>query len=132
MQKKIEDLQNRLRTGATTLSDEEQARLRREGDQLTRTYQRKQQEAQDDSNDAQQDVVNRIGQKMMVVLEKYSKDNGYAVIIDTSSQQTPIVFAAPAVDVTQEIIRLYDQSNPVKAGGAPAAPRPAPKAAPKE
>jgi outer membrane protein len=134
LQKQLDDLQARLRTGATTLSDDEQARLRRQGEQLTRVYQRKQQEAQDDSNDAQQDVVNRIGQKMMVVLEKYSKENGYAVIVDTSSQQTPIVFASPSVDVTQQIIQLYDQSNPVKAGAsaAPAAPRPAPKAAPKE
>src|ERR1700730_4172828 len=32
MQKQIQDLQNRLRTGSTTLSDEEKTRLQREGD----------------------------------------------------------------------------------------------------
>src|SRR5580700_3244964 len=94
MRKQLDDLQARLRTGQTTLSDDEKARLTREGDVLTRTYQRKQQEAQDDFNDAQQDVVNRIGRKMMAVLDKYSKDNGYAVILDTSAQQTPVVYAA--------------------------------------
>jgi len=133
MQKQIEDLQTRLRTGQTTLSDEEKARLSREGDQLSRSYQRKQQEAQDDSNDAQQEVVNRIGQKMITVLDKYSRDNNYAVILDTSSQQTPVVVASPQVDVTQEIIRLYDQQYPVK-GGAPSsaggAARPAAPKAP--
>ena len=65
MRKQLDDLQTRLRTGQTTLSDDEKARLAREGDVLTRTYQRKQQEAQDDFNDEQQDVVNRIGRKMM-------------------------------------------------------------------
>src|SRR5580693_4472409 len=39
-QKQIEDLRNRLQTGQSTLSDEEKARLQREGDTLTRTYQR--------------------------------------------------------------------------------------------
>ncbi len=132
MRKRLDDLQARLRTGQTTLSDDEKARLAREGDVLTRTYQRKQQEAQDDFNDEQQDVVNRIGRKMMAVLDKYSKDNGYAVILDTSAQQTPVVYAANQVDVTQDIIRLYDGGNPVKAGGAaPSSSAPPRAAAPK-
>ena len=133
MQKQIEDLRNRLQAGQSTLSDEEKARLAREGDQLTRGYQRKQQELQDDTNDAQQDVVNRIGRKLVDVLNKYSRDNGYSVILDDSSQQTPVVYAANQIDVTQEIIRLYDQSYPVKnasTGAATTAPRPAPRPAP--
>jgi outer membrane protein len=120
--------ETRLRTGQTTLSDDEKARLAREGDQLNRSYQRKQQEAQDDFNDEQQDVVNRIGRKMVAIMDKYSRDNGYAVILDTSAQQTPVVYAAPQNDVTQDIIRLYDEGNPVKAGasgGASSSPRPA-------
>jgi outer membrane protein len=130
MQKQIEDVRARLQTGETTLSEEEKARLTREGDQLTRSFQRKQQEFQDDSNDAQQELINRIGRKMIEVLDKYAKDNGYSVVLDTSSQQTPVIYAANQVDVTQEIVRLYDQSYPVKAGAAasttpskPAAPR---------
>jgi outer membrane protein len=130
-QKQIEDLRNRLQTGQSTLNDEEKARLQREGDQLTRTYQRKQQELQDDTNDAQQDVVNRIGRKLVDILNKYSKDNGYAVVLDDSSQQTPVIYAANQIDVTQDIIRLYDQSYPVKGAGAtPTTPRPAPRPAP--
>jgi len=135
MRKQMEDLQTRLRTGQTTLSDDEKVRLAREADQLNRSYQRKQQEAQDDFNDEQQDVVNRIGRRMVAILDKYSKENGYAVILDTSAQQTPVVYAAPQNDVTQEIIRLFDEANPVKAGttsgtSAPKSPAPRP-AAPK-
>ena len=131
-QKQIEDLRSRLQAGQSTLSDEEKARLTREGDQLTRTYQRKQQELQDDTNDAQQEVVNRIGRKLVDILNKYSKENGYAVVLDDSSQQTPVIYAANQIDVTQDIIRLYDQSYPVKNAptGAATAPRPAPRPAP--
>jgi outer membrane protein len=129
LQKQIEDLRNRLQNGQSTLSDEEKARLTREGDQSTRSYQRKQQELQDDTNDAQQEVVNRIGRKLVDILNKYSKENGYAVVLDDSSQQTPVIYAANQIDVTQDIIRLYDQSYPVKnpTGAAPAAPRATPR-----
>ena len=125
MQKQIEDDQSRLRTGQTTLSDEEQARLTREYTVLTRTLQRKSQEAQDDFNDAQQDLINRIGRKMVDVLDKYAKDGGYAVVLDSSSQQTPIIYEANQIDITQDIIHLYDQAYPVKTSSAAPSPRPA-------
>jgi len=127
LSKQIQDLQTRLRTGQTTLSDEEKARLTREGEVFTRNLNRKQQEFQDDANEAQREVVDRIGRKMIDVLDKYSKENGYVIIFDTSAQTTPVIYAANQIDVTQEIIRLYDQTYPVKAGARPAAQqRPAP------
>jgi outer membrane protein len=116
MQKQIEDIQTRMRTGQTTLSDDEKARLAREGDQLQRSYQRKSQDAQDDFNEAQREIVDRIGRKMIDVLSKYSRDNGYSVILDRSGQSSPVIFAANSIDVTQEIIRLYDQTYPAKSG----------------
>lgn len=122
MQKQIDDLRSRLQAGQTTLSDEEKARLARQGDQLTRTYQRKQQELQDDSNDAQQDVVNGIGRKLVELLDNYSKQNGYAVVIDTSSQQSPVMFSANQIDVTQELIQLYDKNYPLKTSASAAKP----------
>lgn len=129
MQKQIEDDQSRLRTGQTTLSDEEQARLTREYNSLTRKLQRKSQEDQDDLNDAQQDIINRIGRKMVDILDKYAKDGGYAVVLDSSSQQTPIIYEANQIDITQDIIRLYDQAYPVKAETtAPSRPAPRPGA----
>ncbi len=131
MQKQMEDIQTRMRTGQTTLSDDEKARLDREGQQLQRSYQRKSQDAQDDFNEAQREIVDRIGRKMIDVLSKYARDNGYSVVLDRSGQSSPVIFAANSVDVTQEIIRLYDQTYPVKAGATsrpPAQQRaPAPK-----
>jgi outer membrane protein len=137
LQKQVEDDQTRLRQGQTTLSDDEKARLQRESDALTRSYQRKQQEASDDLTAAQQEVVDRIGRKAVDILGKYGNDNGYGAILDTSSQQTTVVFAATKNDITQDIIRIYDQTYPVKAGAGattskPAAPKPAPATPPKQ
>jgi outer membrane protein len=127
MQKQMEDIQTRLRTGQTTLSDDEKARLGREGEQLQRTYQRRSQDAQDDFNEAQREIVDRIGRRMIDVLNKYSRDNGYSIILDRSGQSSPVIFAANSVDVTQEIIRLFDQSYPVKASTAAPRTTPAPR-----
>jgi hypothetical protein len=58
-------------------------------------------------------------------LDRYARENGFSVVQDTSGQNSPILYASNQVDVTQDIIRLYDQAYPVKTGAAPAAPKPA-------
>lgn len=123
LRKQVDDVQTRLRTGATTLSDDEKARLSRQGDQLTRTLQRKEQDFQDDGTEAQREVVDRIGRKMLDVLDRYAKENGFGIVLDTSAQNTPVVYAANQMDITQQIVQLYDQTYPMKAAGpAPKAP----------
>jgi outer membrane protein len=131
MQKQIQDLQNRLNTGQRTLSADEQAKLQRQGELLAREFQRKQDDLNEEVTAAQGDIVDTIGRKMVDVIEKYSKDNGFVVILDSSAQGTPVVYGATQADITQEIIRLYDVAYPIKAGsssapsGAAAAPKPA-------
>ncbi|HTU34871.1 MAG TPA: OmpH family outer membrane protein [Candidatus Acidoferrum sp.] len=119
LQKQIQDIQTRLQTAANTLSDAEKYRLADEGQRLQREAQRKQQEAQADYQDANDDLINQLGRKLMTVLDKYSRQNGYAVIIDTSSQQTPVIYNAPAINITEDIVKLYDQTYPVKASASP-------------
>jgi outer membrane protein len=125
LNKQIDDRRTRLRNGQTTLSDDEKARLTREGEAAARSLQRKQQEYQDDANEAQRDAFDRVGRKMLEVIDRYAKANGYAVVIDSSSQSSTVLYAAPQVDITQDIIRLYDEANPVKAASSTPATRPA-------
>lgn len=128
LSKQIEDLRNRLRTGERTLSDEEKARLTRQGELMTRQLQRKQEELQEELNAAQGEVIERIGRKLLDVLDRYARENGFSVVFDTSVQSQPVIYAASQIDVTQDIIRLYDQAYPVKTASqpAPAQPRPQP------
>ncbi len=128
LNKQIQDIQSRLQTGQTTLSEAEMERLSDEQQRDQRTLQRKEQDDQDDFNDARQDAINTIGRKMMPIVDKYAKEHGYAVILDTSSQQTPVVFAANQVDITQEIVHLYDQQYPGSGGSSSTAPSSAPAA----
>lgn len=133
MQKQIEDLQTKLQSGSA-LNDQERDRLQRQGERLSRTFQRKQDYFQEDLNAAQQDIANNIGRKLVAVVTQYSKENGYSFILDSSSQHTSVVYGAPQVDVTQDIVRLYDQSHPAKTSDTappkPLTPKP-PATAPK-
>ncbi len=128
LNKEIDDIRNRLRTAWATLSDDERSRLALDGDQKNRQLQRKQQELQDDGQEAQREVFDRIGRKMVTVLDSYAKLNGYALIIDSSSQSSTVVYAAPQTDISQDIIRLYDQSNPVSATPSASSSAPAHRA----
>ena len=128
LNKQINDLKQRLSAGSATLSQEEQARLTRQGELLARQLQRKQDEYQEDVNASQGDVIDKIGRKMIDVLDRYARENGYVAILDSSAQNTPILYASNQIDVTQDIIRLYDQAYPLKAGSTtpkPAATKPA-------
>ena len=128
LNKQINDLRQRLEAGRGKISPEEEARLTRDGQKLTQQLDRKQNEYQEDVNSAQADVFDRIGRKMIDVLDRYARENGYVAILnyDPSAQTNPILFASTNIDVTQDIVRLYDQAYPAK-GGAPAqTPKPAP------
>ena len=126
--KQINDLQQKLQAGQGKLSQEEETRLTAEGQKLTQRLDRRRTDFQEDAGAAQQDVLERIGRKMVDVLDKYARENGFSVVLDTSGQNSPILYASNQIDVTQEIVRLYDQAYPVKAGaGAPPAPKPTSK-----
>jgi outer membrane protein len=118
LNKQINDLRQRLDASQGKLSPEEALRLQREGEVKARQAQRKQDEYQEDVNAAQADVFDRIGRKMIDVLDRYARENGYVAILDSSAQNTPILFASTNIDVTQDIVRLYDQAYPVKVGAA--------------
>lgn len=119
--KQIQDDQQRLQTGANTLSDEAKAHLQREIAEMQRRGQREEQDYQQDFQDATTDAVNHIGQRMMPLVTKYAQQNGYGVVIDTSAQNTPVVYSAAQIDITKEIVKLYDGAYPVKAAAPPAA-----------
>jgi outer membrane protein len=128
----IQAMQDQLKKGQATMSEDARTKLMRDIDTANTRLQRETQDAQTDLDEEQSKVMQSLGGKMMAVVEKYAQQNGIAMVIDVSNPQTPVLWAAQAIDITQEIVKLYDQANPVAAGGAaaapprPAAPAPAP------
>lgn len=133
LNKQINDLRQRITACEGKCSQDEVARLTQQGQKATQKFDRLNNELQEDVNSAQGEVIDRIGRKMVDVLDRYSRENGYTMVLDSSAQNTPILYASTQIDVTQEIVRLYDAAYPVKSGAAaPAKPaaKPAPSTTP--
>ncbi len=144
-QKRTQDLQQKqdeLRRTENTISEEKKAALSRDIDTMTKNLQRDTDDAREDVNQEQQKVLNQLGGKIMQVLNKYANEKQYTMVFDVSGQPNNILFASSAVDITHDIIALYDQTSPSTPAAKPptsttsAAPAPAkrpvtPAAAPK-
>ena len=128
-QAEIKDLQERLQRGGNTLSDSAKEDLTRNIDTKTKSYNRELEDAQAELEQEQQKVVGVLGQKMMAVIDKYAQQNGFAIVLDVSSQNTPVLYASNTVDITKEVIDLYDKTvftpTPAPAASGAAAARPA-------
>lgn len=123
LRKHIEDIRTQLDTRARTLSDEERARLERDGQRSQQQLQRRQDEYQAEFNDARQDAVEKLGRKMGEIISRYARENGFMMVMDA---QVCNIYCSNQLDITQEIIRLYDQAYPLKGAAAPVPPKPAP------
>jgi outer membrane protein len=120
LNKQINDLRQQLSANQTTWGDEQKARVAAQGEKLAAKFQRQQTALQEDLNAAQSEVVDRIGRKMMDVIERYARENGFVGIFEYPAQNTSVVYASTNIDITAEIIKLYDQAYPAKGGTAPA------------
>jgi outer membrane protein len=131
-QNEINGLQDQLNKGSNTLSDSAKNDLYKNIEFKKKGLQREVEDAQADLEADQQKLLSQLGQKILAVIEKYSRDNGITMVLDVSNPQTSVLYASPSVDITKEIIDLYDKST--ASGGAPApaaAPKPATTSAPK-
>jgi outer membrane protein len=132
LSKNIEAKQTQLRTQGDKMNDDARAALTREIESLQKQLQRQGEDAQSDYNNQQGEIANRIGGKMMDVIDKYAKQNGYALILDVSNPQTPVLWAGTNINVTKDIVDAYNTQSgvaapPPSAPGAaatPSAPRP--------
>ena len=128
-QSDIAQMQDQMRKGSNTMSDEAKAKLARDIDQKSKSLQRDTEDAQTELDQEQQRLMQDLGQKIMAVITKYAQDNGYTLILDVSSPQTPVLYAANGIDITQDVVALYDKNAPA-AAGTPVA-KPATTAAPR-
>jgi outer membrane protein len=127
MQNDVLQVEDKLKKGSQTLSDDARQQLMRDRDQKATALKRATEDAQAEVEQEEGKIMQELGQRVMQVVAKYANDNGFAIIIDVSSQQTPVLWAANGIDITKEIVDLYDKNAP--AAGA-AAPKPGSSAAP--
>lgn len=109
-QSEITKLEDQLRNGTNLMSQEKKVELDREINDKKKQLQRDAQDAEEALQNEQQKLLGSLGQRVIAVIEKYAKDHGYAIVLDISSPNTPVLYAATALDISQEVIPLCDEA----------------------
>jgi outer membrane protein len=135
LNKEVDELQKKFNAQGDKLNDEARGDLLKQIDSKKKILQRNYEDANTDVQAQQNEIANRIGQKLVGVLDKFAKDNGFTVILDVSGQSSPVLWADSSVDITKMVVEAYNTqsgvSAPLKAPTAAAKPT-APGAAPKK
>src|SRR5580704_7947589 len=122
----IDSLKKQLQDAGATLSEPERDSRLRTIDEKTKSLQRSAEDAQNEASTAMNDMYQQLAQKVYAVLDAYSNQNKFTIVLDTSAQQTPVLWANQGSDITKAVVDAYNAKSgvpPQPAAGA-AAPRP--------
>ncbi len=125
-QQKIADLRNQLSRGSNTMSDDARRKLLREIQATERDLKRETEDARAEFTQEQGKLANEIGSKLLATIQKYSIDKGLSLVLNVSAlPNLSVVFALNELNITEDIVKLYDQEHPVP-GSSSSAPAAAP------
>ncbi len=125
LRKEADSLHNQLNVQGSKLTDEARADLEDQIETKDTTLQRFQQDTQKDINGKRDKVTNYIGKRMLPVIEKVAKEKGLNAVLYYNSARD--AYVDPSLNITEDIVKSYNQTYPASAPKAPATPAPAKK-----
>ncbi|HSW38871.1 MAG TPA: OmpH family outer membrane protein [Acidobacteriota bacterium] len=117
LRKEVDNLRNQLIVQGARLTDEARLDLEEEAAIKETTLERFQQDTQREINSRRTRLESHIGSRMLPIIEKISKEKNLSAILFFNSARD--AWVDPSLNVTEEIIKYYNQAYPV------AAPKPA-------
>jgi len=128
MSDELDGLKKQLSAQGDKLNEEAHNNLVNQISQKQKVFDRTMQDARDDAQGQQQEIAQKVLQKLGPLLVKYANDNGYGLIIDSSKPwpDGPVIIAGRSFDITGAIVQAYNTESGVAAPAAskPAATRP--------
>ncbi|HXX00029.1 MAG TPA: OmpH family outer membrane protein [Candidatus Acidoferrales bacterium] len=130
----LEGLKKQLTNTQDKLNPDALDTLKKQIETKQKTFDRAVQDAQEDFGNQRQEIAGKILKKLAPMIVKYSQDNGFSLIVDTSNPwpQSPVLWWGESVDITKPVVDEYNKQSgvpaPAAAGAAvpkPAAPKPA-------
>jgi outer membrane protein len=132
----LQSLQDQLQKQGDKLNEDARATLQKQIESKKKIFDRSVQDAQEDFQNQQKEIFQRILQKMAPVIVKHAQEGGFALVMDTSNPwpQSPLLWYGEQGDITKAVVDKYNAQSGVPAPAAgttvprPAAPKPtAPK-----
>ncbi len=120
LNKEIEDLKKQLNTQGDKMNEDARGNLVRSLETKQKAMQRASEDAQNDYQQQQAEVAQRILQKMAPLIDKFAKDNQYTVLMDVSQPwpQGPVLWFGASADVTKQVVDLYNAQSGVAASAS--------------
>jgi outer membrane protein len=125
----LEGLQKQLQTQGDKLNEDARATLVKQIETKKKSLDRSAQDFQEDAQNQQKEIFQRILQKMAPVIVKHAQEGGFSLIVDTSNPwpQSPILwFNETQMDITRVVVDIYNTQSGVPAPAATAGGKPAP------
>jgi outer membrane protein len=127
----LEALKKQLQTQGASLNEDAATNLKSQIETKQKAFDRAVQDAQEDYGNQQQEIAGRILKKMAPIIVKYSQDNGFGLIVDTSKPwpQSPVLWWGEAIDITKPVVEAYNAQSgvpapaPTSGAAKPAAPK---------
>jgi outer membrane protein len=120
-QREIQALRDQLKKNLAGMNAAARQRNEQLIDDKSKELQRLSEDSQAALEEEEGSLLQQLGDKLLGVIGDYAMRHGYALVLDVSNPQGPVLWASPAVDITNEIVKLYDQTHP-----SPAVPPAAP------
>ncbi len=112
----LEELKAQFVQQERSLNEQTKAEMSRTIQDQEKNIRRMQEDIQTDINGRRDLLFTRLSGKVQVILNDFAQNNGYGAILFVDQLQG---YFDPSLDVTQEIIRLYNEANPVSSPATP-------------
>ena len=104
----IDTLTKQLQAQVAQLSDAERANRNRTIDEKKKQLDRDAKEAQSDFQQDVQGIYQSLASKVYDVMRPYAEQQGFTLVLDVSQQQSPVLYALPSANITQEVTDAYN------------------------
>lgn len=108
----LQELQDKLNKGGAAMAQQAKEALARDIDAKTKSFNRDMEDAQAEGQQEERKMLEELSGKMQEVITKYAEANGFTILLDVSNQNTNVIWIATSIDVTKDIIDLYDKTHP--------------------
>jgi outer membrane protein len=131
LQKEIRDLEQKLADQGSALADDKRETLQKTYQEKAIAFKRFQDDATRELDTAQKKELGELERRVFPVINQVGKDKGYTMIFNKF--QAGLLYADDAVDLTDEVLKVFNTTVAVPASAKPAdgsaSARPAPSGA---
>jgi outer membrane protein len=133
----IESQTKQLQTQGSMLSETESASRLKAIESKKTQYQRSGEDLKKDEEQEAEEAFEGVANKVGSVMVAYAQQQGYTMILDTSLQQSQVLWADGSADISKAVLEAYNvksgvpapPAQPAAAAPKPAAPAPKPAGA---